>query len=945
MSGFKLLTLQLGNKAGSLPLCLVQRNENTQSITDVFIDDSSGLALLVGLFTSMSDGESEHIDVQSKRASRSNKQQSSKQQNASKELTMSISTLNKQIKANAGDTWNAIYKGELGTLNDFLKQHEDIFRVNGQLVTLKVPKSVIRLLPMSEIQFLLPPIAADPTGPLDKAEKSEFETQAEQDIDMKRLEAEHKDLADAIAQDEEFAKELSRELNSSGRKSSENRTEDKSVDTDGEWQTSTRSKKKKGLQPEAVTSPEADEQRAVDDSGNDAEQSTASANRDAQLQRRIRIRKIAQQIVSKYHGNFFEFNDSEVTSLPFEGLKRAIEGQNTAYLLVYRRMGDGGKLLLPNSRHADVRNHRSGSDTMDVVDEANAPSIPVPMPPRYWREKVTEWNNALSAQRSSFELQSHLATLRIYCPSRLSVDYPLLHPTKASSNGESRVEEAYIEFEFDLRLTMQENLDRFLIDHSDRLLELGLVEVEKPEKAVSNEAKGVATGKTTSKGKQNPKASGNRKSPMPATPTKQQTVPTSPTVSADLLSMSKLCLSELMPCGGGFFPRSPAASNTVAVDVVTRGTYYLVWNGSTINEVKVTHGAESAPVKLSMSLLSPDTAGSLGSRGAKTTGKKAKSTGMPPTPATVMTIEDFWVPRTASVSECCRLMAKKCELDIDTTVVHLVDKKMGAVKASSSTAASGDDSAILGSTRSTERYLKSKQQVKELTAVLIWAGTGGGTGNGNVSFTGSACTSANTNKSVQASSSTMTVAELIDDSVGYFYGTELLIEDLTARGMYTRSLAEAEIAHRNATIDVYIDINFNAMEFFSKLLAPDSTPAVNVEEDEDCLGLGILDENKAVAVQSAINLGVNVVKVRKMLKKLRMLWRCFIAHEFLVFQIQIERDCTGSRFKQLVFEQLKPKQLPESLTLEMFRSHTRLRVGKLHDNSPRCYLEAVWLCR
>jgi hypothetical protein len=76
-----------------------------------------------------------------------------------------------------------------------------------------------------------------------------------------------------------------------------------------------------------------------------------------------------------------------------------------------------------------------------------------------------------------------------------------------------------------------------------------------------------------------------------------------------------------------------------------------------------------------------------------------------------------------------------------------------------------------------------------------------------------------------------------------------------------------------------------------------------------------------------------------------MLWRCFIAHEFLVFQIQIERDCTGSRFKQLVFEQLKPKQLPESLTLEMFGSHTRLRVGKLHDNTPRCYHEAVWLCR
>jgi hypothetical protein len=814
---------------------LICRDAKVNAVLPIFVDGGSPLGLLVGLFTVMTANESEHLDSSGRRTNR--KSNTQRQESGSSALTMSVSTLNKQIKANTGETWNNLYKSQYGTLTEYMKSQTDIFALNGQLVTLSVAVERINVVTSEEFGAMLLSNAANPTAPTGAVTTGEGMAGAEVPTfpnvsslsDHEHPVSAPVGLADAA-----------------------------------EWQTATsrKNKRENKHQPssEPITAAVKDGRALL--TAEDEVAATESA------QRRGKVRKLAQQIISYHHGNFFEFNDSECKSLPFLGLNKAIEGANTAYLLVYRRVGNDKRLGSTESAPArDV--------SMETVN--SSAGVIKPSPPKYWMDKVASLNDELAQQRESFDQLTHAAFIRILCPAHVRVNYPLLLP-RSDLNKRSVPKFDYIEFQFDLRESLQSNIDRILIEHSEQLATLGLISTQNAGTDTDLAASQAPHLSQLSQQHLQQSAKRRTNKSKPHLPQAQQThtkvsSQTLPKVAHDYNSVAKLCLSELCSFGdSGFFPinkletglQSSGSSmmQQTAGDVINRGCYYLLWNGSDIRDTSVPLGNQCLPVKLSVKLLAPVSGtGVVGkSPGAPDQAtKKNKPSKVPPVPNIVSTLDSFYVPRNASIYDCCLLACTQLGLDIGSVSISACDRKKGAVKPSSSGSSSAAEweNEIMGSTRSADKHIKEslssltvsstksdvwKNQIKELTAVCIWSGGGQAKGT----------------PGALQNIYTMTIDSMVNDNDAGtcpLVADELLIEDVGAKGLFAHSLAYSLLAHRNRTLDVFVDVCLGVVKYFSRLASSSSN---TVGEKVDTLSILHDEPVKAVPVDLSESIVVKV---------------------------------------------------------------------------------------
>ena len=123
---------------------------------------------------------------------------------------------------------------------------------------------------------------------------------------------------------------------------------------------------------------------------------------------------LAHEVAGKYFGNFFEFDDSNVTPMPLANLEKAFEGRDSAYLLVYRRVGVTVEAPTPNPTPTPIPTHthtRTRTPT-PTPNPKPTPSPrprprPRPTPPAFWADLVERDNERIHAERRNFDRKKH----------------------------------------------------------------------------------------------------------------------------------------------------------------------------------------------------------------------------------------------------------------------------------------------------------------------------------------------------------------------------------------------------------------------------------------------------------------------------------------------------------------------------------------------------------
>ena len=246
-------------------------------------------------------------------------------------------------------------------------------------------------------------------------------------------------------------------------------------------------------------------------------------------------KRLAEDLLSRHHGRYFEFNDTDVTAMSLGALEKAFEGKNSAYILVYRKIEDGKNV------NADVgaKGERDAQDEVSskmedrVAESLLTPSLSKPLvevkddlpahasshpvksvesvksqcigePPIYWAEKVLMENREIDDIRMKYNAMTHTAKIRFFCPCHVEFRDPLLvHKTGLVTKEEERVStvemsvpvpshssnefnmdevenesenENYIELTLDLRMTVSDVKKAILEVCGDRLADLDLAE-------------------------------------------------------------------------------------------------------------------------------------------------------------------------------------------------------------------------------------------------------------------------------------------------------------------------------------------------------------------------------------------------------------------------------------------------------------------------------------
>jgi hypothetical protein len=150
--------------------------------------------------------------------------------------------------------------------------------------------------------------------------------------------------------------------------------------------------------------------------------------------RDLRIEELANILLGKYHGKFYEFNDSTVTSTTIRGIERAFEGTDSAYILVYKQIEKNDikqieKNDIKQIEKNDINNENevvSLKDTFIDSDKDIDRSIYRDIP-AYWKEKVEIMNKALDISRILYDSTCHNVTVLISFPCHFHYQYPMLY--------------------------------------------------------------------------------------------------------------------------------------------------------------------------------------------------------------------------------------------------------------------------------------------------------------------------------------------------------------------------------------------------------------------------------------------------------------------------------------------------------------------------------------
>jgi hypothetical protein len=102
------------------------------------------------------------------------------------------------------------------------------------------------------------------------------------------------------------------------------------------------------------------------------------------------FKELVEILLHKTIGNFYEFNDSQVTLITYEKLEKAFEGINSSYLIVYRKLDDFRDVFISNKPH------------------------PLPNPPLEWVEKIQKQNIIDESEREKYEHSMRRVSLLVY---------------------------------------------------------------------------------------------------------------------------------------------------------------------------------------------------------------------------------------------------------------------------------------------------------------------------------------------------------------------------------------------------------------------------------------------------------------------------------------------------------------------------------------------------
>ena len=243
-------------------------------------------------------------------------------------------------------------------------------------------------------------------------------------------------------------------------------------------------------------------------------------------------KRLAEDLLSRHHGRYFEFNDTDVTAMSLGALEKAFEGKNSAYILVYRRIEEGKDVIAVVDDKGE-KGERSAKGEANLKMEgrvAESISTPYPLkppidvkgdlpavaisqavksaeckkplcvgePPSYWSEKVLMENKEIDDTRMKYNAMTHTAKIRFFCPCHVEFTDPLLvHKTGSwIQRGENlntvatsfsykadmdavkneSENESCIELTLDLRMTVSDVKKAILEVCADRLVDFDLAE-------------------------------------------------------------------------------------------------------------------------------------------------------------------------------------------------------------------------------------------------------------------------------------------------------------------------------------------------------------------------------------------------------------------------------------------------------------------------------------
>jgi Ubiquitin carboxyl-terminal hydrolase len=316
---------------------------------------------------------------------------------------------------------------------------------------------------------------------------------------------------------------------------------------------------------------------------------------------------LTEDLLCRFHGRYFEFNDSSVTAMPLSGLERAFEGKDSAYILVYRQVGDKVKVgcdgvgegrggvdsgstaeSLPShapdaSLHDDAATSTSRTgDMCDEIVNASPSARSVvgsgsTVPPPYWADKIVLENSKIEEERSQYNSKVHTAVIRFMAPVHVTFSDPLLLPkgpqaatgasNNSNSNSNSSIPSKYqehVELTLDLRMSIAEAREAFVTACAPFLTSLKIDQ----DNATSSSSSSSSSGGGSSAALRDSAVSGSSSNSSSSSRSKGRT--------------PEFCISALSPFGDGFHPDLPLAPDAVLGDVIGIAATFLVWNGRSV---------------------------------------------------------------------------------------------------------------------------------------------------------------------------------------------------------------------------------------------------------------------------------------------------------------------------------------------------------------------------
>jgi hypothetical protein len=232
------------------------------------------------------------------------------------------------------NSWAAVYKSKLGSLERFMQSQSDVLKLTGKGEVTLV-RSNIRLITAKDYQQL---VNSQPTASTDgkagasaaaaaqrsaQTEQSQLDEALARSLQMEDDTERHQQEQHGINHDTAAAG-AGDEWETAGMK--------KKLHTHRGWESATG--KDHTEPPEAAVA-----------------QSVAAKAVNASLQlcaAQARKQLLMTEILGHFFGHYFEFNDTAVTPIELRHLSKAFEGANSAYILVYRRLAaprDAGTVL------------------------------------------------------------------------------------------------------------------------------------------------------------------------------------------------------------------------------------------------------------------------------------------------------------------------------------------------------------------------------------------------------------------------------------------------------------------------------------------------------------------------------------------------------------------------------------------------------------------------